>query len=458
MVLGSDAAWEVAWTSLLPGAQFLSVSAALSEAALRGKIEALGAFDHLIWHAPRLSGDCLVDAEARGSGPVLALFRLMKVLIDLGYDRRDLGLTLLTTEAVAVSEAARSDPAHAGVHGLVGSLAKEYPGWRVRLADLPGAVPEVGPVVKQAEAVLSLVANLEGNAAAWRGGGWYQRRQLPLDLPTPAAPLYRSGGVYVVIGGAGGIGEAWSAYMIRRYQAQIVWVGRRMQDAAISERLERLSALGGPAPVYISADAADADALGRVRIQVMERFGAVHGIIHSALVLRDMSLARMDEAAFVAPLSAKVDTTAALARVFAGDALDFVLFFSSIQSFNPFAGQSNYAAGCTFADAAARELDRRWSCPVRIVNWGYWGNVGAVTAPEYRARMARLGIGSIEPPEAMAALEQLLGGPLQQIGFVKLDPARQGQQSGSERLTVYTPETPSMAERLGAYRARPIAV
>ena len=63
---------------------------------------------------------------------------------------------------------------------------------------------------------------------------------------------------------------------------------------------------------------------------------------------------------FEAGLRAKVDTSVQLARVFAGDDLDFVLFFSSIQSFNKAPGQSNYAAGCTFKDALAQYLAQTW--------------------------------------------------------------------------------------------------
>ena len=43
-------------------------------------------------------------------------------------------------------------------------------------------------------------------------------------------------------------------------------------------------------------------------------------------------------------------------RRFGQEALDFVVFFSSLQSFSKAAGQSNYAAGCTFKDAFASRL------------------------------------------------------------------------------------------------------
>ena len=39
--------------------------------------------------------------------------------------------------------------------------------------------------------------------------------------------LYKTEGVYIIIGGAGGIGEVWSEYMIRTYQSRIISNGRR---------------------------------------------------------------------------------------------------------------------------------------------------------------------------------------------------------------------------------------
>ncbi len=172
-----------------------------------------------------------------------------------------------------------------------------------------------------------------------------------------ATPAYRQNGVYVVIGGAGGVGEVWSRFMIEHYQANIVWIGRREYNAAIEEKINTLSRLG-PAPLYISADATDLAALERVRRTVLEIYPAIHGVVHSAIVLRDQSLSRMDESAFRASLSAKVDVSVNMDRVFGNEKLDFMLFFSSIISVVKSPGQSNYAAGCTFKDSFAHKLQQ----------------------------------------------------------------------------------------------------
>jgi hypothetical protein len=89
-----------------------------------------------------------------------------------------------------------------------------------------------------------------------------------------------------------------------------------------------------------------------------------------------------------------------------------------MQSFTKAPGQSNYAAGCCFADAYAYGLrDREYA--VKVMDWGYWGTVGVVATEPYRERMAQMGLGSIQPPEAMAALERLLAGPLDRVAFLK---------------------------------------
>ncbi|WP_236867737.1 hypothetical protein, partial [Brevibacillus laterosporus] len=43
-----------------------------------------------------------------------------------------------------------------------------------------------------------------------------------------------------------------------------------------------------------------------------------------------------------------------------------------------------------------------------------------VASEEYQRRMKSRGVGSIEPPEAMKALEALLIGPMNQLAFAKM--------------------------------------
>ena len=421
-----------------PQAQVLPIDSRDTIEMITEQLEKIGSINHLIWIASpnsikSITEERLIKEQHRG---VLQVFRLIKALLRLGYGAKELGLSLITVQAQPVLKKEMINPAHASVFGLIGSLAKEYQNWKLRIVDLEANTEgKEWPV----NALFTLPFDPQGNPVAYRGGEWYRQKLIPADFTKARLDkkLYKTGGVYVVIGGAGGIGAAWSEYMIRTYQAQIVWLGRRPQDAAIQAKLDQLAGLGS-IPLYITADAADQKSLEQAYQIIKEHYSRIDGIIHAAIVLLDRSLANMDEERFQASLAAKVEVSVRMAQVFQNEPLDFVMFFSSMQSFAKSPGQSNYASGCTFEDAFAHQLALEWSRPVKIINWGYWGSIGVVASAAYQERMAKAGVGSIEPPEAMAALETLLAGPLDQIAFMKTtnSSALEGI-NGEESVVVY---------------------
>ena len=415
VVVGDDEAQYAQLKRHYPRAKRLPASIADTADRAAEELRSAGAIEHIVLLFPgtgftSIDSDSLVIDQQRG---VMAIFRLVKALLKLGFAKKPLGLTVVTCGAQPVFENEAIDPTHAGVHGLVGTLAKEYPGWRVRLVDLQ---PEMRWPLPE---VLALPADSDGNAWAYRYGRWHRQRWVPCAMPEPEQTAFRHNGVYVIIGGAGGIGEAFSEYLIRRYAAQVVWIGLRNRDEVIEEKIDRLAELG-PAPHYISADATDALALERSSADVERRFGTIHGIVHAALLMAGDPLERMDEQRFWRGLAAKIEVSVRMAQAFAHLPLDFVLFFSSIQALEKTPRQANYAAGCTVEDAFAARLGREWKCPVRVVNWGYWGSVGfAAISSGYRNWIAQAGMGSVEPAEGMAALERLLAGPFRQLAFLK---------------------------------------
>ncbi|WP_233281958.1 amino acid adenylation domain-containing protein [Pseudomonas mangiferae] len=422
LVFGATPERREALARLWPDARFARTPVA-SEADCLAELDACEALAEVVWLAPTdddapLEANPSVASQRFGA---LGAFHLIKALLHLHHGRHPVRLLLVTGQAVAVRPGDTCRPTHASVHGLAGSLAKEYPHWQVCLADLADE-----QLAALHQAPFDAVAS--GELLAWRGGQWWRRQlaEVAAQAPDAAAPTYRDGGVYLVIGGAGGIGAAWSRHVVARHRARIVWVGRRPLEQDLEARLDAFTAFslsqGAPAPVYLQADATDAAQLGAVRQQVLDRFGRISGLVHSAIVLEDQGLAAMQASTFSRVLDAKVATSVALATTFRDDAasLDFVLFFSSMMAFSTAAGQSNYAAGCTFADAFADRLRADWPCPVKVINWGYWGSVGSVSDDRYRQRMRALGLGSIEPEEAMQALDRLLQGRLDQLALLKV--------------------------------------
>lgn len=414
LVIGSS---DIQWTAIssyYPKAIRWEAKTEQTIDAIYQSLLHVGEIHHIVWIASDVSLDRIhyKDIIAGQEQGVIQLFRLIKSLFQHHYDRHVLEWTIVTTNTQLVIPAQKVKPIHSSIYGLIGSIAKEIKNWHFRVVDL-----------EQTETIdwqllFSLPTHPDGDVISYRRAQWYQQQLIPVQYTSIQQTAYRKNGVYLVIGGAGGIGEVWSEYMIRHYQAKIIWIGRRDINEQIEASLYRLAQYG-TTPEYISADAADPDDLERVYQKMIKRYSQINGVIHAAIALLDNTMMQMDEERFRGALTAKVNVCASIKHVFQKANLDFVLFFSSINAFAKPAGQSNYAAGCTFKDTFAQYLATRWTCSVKVMNWGYWGSVGTVASRNYRERMLKQGIGSIEPQEAMQALEWLLVSPCQQIGLIK---------------------------------------
>ncbi|WP_309573975.1 SDR family oxidoreductase, partial [Burkholderia humptydooensis] len=375
---------------------------------------------HLLWISaggddPGLDPDALVARQSRG---ILPLFRLLGTLINAGFDSAPLALTVVTRNLHALG-GGHTDVSDAGIVGLAGAVAHEYPHWTVRHWDIDAPAGDDGRFFGGLDAHLAATADADGDVRVHRDGRWYRQRLARVVDEGSAEPAYREGGVYLVIGGAGGLGRTWSRRMIERFGAQIVWLGRRAPNDEIRAHLGALSALGRGGVTYLQADAADPVALKRAHAEIVERFGGLHGIVHAPIVLADRSLAQMDEAQFRLGYDAKLKTCVNLYPLFAREPLDFVLFFSSLNAFSRSAGQSNYVAGCTFADGYARKLGTLLDCDVKVINWGYWGDVGIVAGGRHRERALASGLDSIGAEDGLRAVDALLARPGVQVAYVK---------------------------------------
>ncbi|WP_045506063.1 SDR family NAD(P)-dependent oxidoreductase [Bacillus amyloliquefaciens] len=415
----------------LPNASYYPIRRTDDIASLTRMLEEHKELEQIIWLAPEAEGaDSLKEQERN----VFHVFKLMKALLASGYGERHLDWCFVTANAQPFSDQDSADPSQAAVSGLAGTMAKEYPHWNVRMIDT-----ETDGIWPIGEA-LSLSAGKNGQVWAYRNQQLFERQLIPLDNMPKNGTLYQTGGVYAVIGGAGYLGEAWSEYMIRRYKARVIWLGRSTLNDSIQAKLDRLSEFG-PAPEYISADAADSVSLERAYQLIKERHTKINGVIHSAMDLSEQSLNNMKTEEFKSVLRAKADVSVSMAEVFGREPLDFALFFSSLVAFIHNVKQSHYAAGCAFSDAFAKELDQKWNCPVKVMNWGYWGNSEAAEDGNFIQLMDQIGLGLIEPDAAMEALETLMTMPVDQAAFIHTTkPVAVEGMNERETISVYPPQ------------------
>jgi len=288
---------------------------------------------------------------------------------------RALELTVVANGLVEVAGDEALSPGKALLLGPVRVIPLEYPGARARAVDV--VLPPPGHPRRQ-ELLDRLAAELahppEETVVALRGRRRWVQRFAPVRLEAAGRSGLRQGGVVLVTGGTSGIGLALAEHLARTAGARLALVGRSELPAG-SERLAALESLGAEVLV-IAADVADEQALRAAVQRTVERFGALHGVIHAAGVAGGglIQLKEREEAAKV--LRAKVRGTlvleSVLVPVVADAPLDLWVLCSSLAAVVGGIGQVDYCAANAFLDAFAAA--RR--APVLAIDWDRWREVG----------------------------------------------------------------------------------
>ena len=363
-------------------------------------------------------------AEAQGRG-LFALFGLVRALLAAGYAERALELKVLTPGVHEVVGGEVLQPFAASLGGLAKAVAKEQPKWSVAALDLYGWHKD--PLAAGGEDPVALAAAIRaeprqtrGEDVALRGGRRHVRRLVPAELPAAgAASGLRTGGCYLIVGGLGSVGFETARHLARRHRARLVLMGRSPLDDAKRARIRELETLGAEV-LHVAADASGEAGLREALARGRERFGPLHGVFHSAMVYYEARIEEQDERAFRAAVAAKLESLVWLHALLKDAPPDFLMVYSSAQSFTANAGRGHYSAGCLAEDAWAAAIRDTVAYPVKVVNWGYWRVEGIDTA-EHRDALAAQGVRLIEAEEGMDAMCRVLAGPVNQALALKVD-------------------------------------
>ncbi|WP_155349073.1 type I polyketide synthase [Acrocarpospora pleiomorpha] len=296
------------------------------------------------------------------------LVALARAAGESGIDAWSLDVAVSGTQEVFPGEVANPDGSTLIGPSLV--IPLEYPRVATRFIDVDtpaGLVAELGR--PQTDRIVAL-----------RRG----RRYLPgyETMATPETTPLREGGVYLITGGLGGIALGLAERLARDAKARLVLLGRTGlagEGEAASRRSAQVQAirdLGGEVEIVVG-DVADPAAVQRAVDTAIERFGALHGVLHAA-GLPAMGLMQFKRPPELdAVLAPKIAGTLALAealRIGEPDeiGLDFLALFSSITSATGGGpGQVDYCAANAYLDGYAQRLAATGRNVVSI-DWGEW--------------------------------------------------------------------------------------
>lgn len=203
---------------------------------------------------------------------------------------------------------------------------------------------------------------------------WTSDAQVPV-IRSPAPPLNLGQGVFLLVGGMGGLGRSIARFLVAHGARKFCFLSRSAGTSAGARHLLEELAEHGAQSRVIACDVSDAASLAAALNQCKAELGPIRGVFQCAAVLRDALFAKMAYDDWTGSTRSKVQGSQNLS-----DALPDVDFFILLSSFAGVfgnRGQANYAAGCAFQDALAAT---RRSCGQSAVSvdLGVMRDVGAL--------------------------------------------------------------------------------
>lgn len=404
--------WHV--VRVTPGAQYATVSdgwytlhptQTSDYVALLQALENQGHYPQMIVHLWRVDdAAATLDLPTTAAGLALGFSSLLALAQALGSRAAALRLYVITNNMQSVQGDEVICPEKATVLGPVKVLPQEQPNIQTVSIDL--CLP-TELAARQQPWIDQLVAELSAPPAsaqviAYRGKHRWEQTFRPLRLEgqtTPGAPSpsacppskVRSGGVYLITGGLGGVGLELAEYLAA-YQTKLILLGRsdflpraawpvwlENHDAydKVSVqicKIQRLEAAGAEV-MLLQADVTDMAQMQAAVAQISDRFGALHGVIHAAGLTSGGLIVgkKVDDVAKI--LAPKVQGTLILHAVLRERPLDFLVLCSSLSAIFTALGQVDYTAATAYLDAFAQRL----ADPVTVsINWDAWHEVHAL--------------------------------------------------------------------------------
>ncbi|WP_016952040.1 type I polyketide synthase [Anabaena sp. PCC 7108] len=182
-------------------------------------------------------------------------------------------------------------------------------------------------------------------------------------------------------------GEKPSPIMVqKKYQA--ISAQREIQNT-----LKAIEKAGGKAE-YLSVDVTERVLLQEKLAPVIERLGAITGIIHGAGNLADKRIEKKSIQDFETVYAAKVKGLENLLHCVPPSQLQYLVLFSSVVGFYGNVGQSDYAIANEILNKSAHLIKLNHpDCHVVAINWGPWDS--GMVSPELKKAFAERGIETI---------------------------------------------------------------
>ncbi len=307
-----------------------------------------------------------------------------------------LDITVVTHELYQVTDMERVLPEKATILGICKVAPQEYTNLSCNIIDVSLSRPDCQDDDWLADCVLAECLSTDKNrpAVAYRGRRRWLQTFHALDRGAIAHQdaLIRPKGVYLIVGGLGEIGSAFSQELARSVRANLIltgrtelperelwasWLADHEEEDPVSYKIRRIQELEacGSQVLYVPADVTRRAEMEMAVGRAIKQFGVIHGVVYSAgAVNRQLfkPVKDTDLASIEAQFAVRVQGLNILQDVLRDQRLDFCILTSSLASLVGGLGLAGYGAASAFMDAFACRHNQTSPEPWLSVDWDGW--------------------------------------------------------------------------------------
>ncbi|XDV25919.1 hypothetical protein PO909_029745 [Leuciscus waleckii] len=225
----------------------------------------------------------------------------------------------------------------------------------------------------------------------------------------PKRSLFKKNAVYIVTGGLTGLGFETVKFIAQKGGGNIVILSRSNPIPQMQQELSQFSRNWGSVIKSLPCDVSVSEQVDQTIVNIGKLFPSspIKGVFHSAVVLHDGLIERLDKSLYEKVMRPKVNGVINLHRATIQCNLDYFVCYSSISAFIGNASQTNYAAANTFMDTFC-QYRRNIGLSGQSINWGALNLGLLLNKVHFQRFLEAKGIMLLEIPEIHESLEQCL--------------------------------------------------
>lgn len=317
-------------------------------------------------------------------------------LYSLFYLSKALAKTLISGEiklfllSYCTSEATGNEklikPENVAMFGLGKIIERENPEIRCKCIDVDDNF--------SIENIYAEFQDFKNGQVAYRDGKRYIEEFREVDLSDNKLKheyKIRDTGVYIITGGAGGIGLEVAKYLSSRNKVKLAFINRskmperenwedivaQNEDRKLLSKIYAVQSIekNGSEVVCYSADVSNFNEMEGIINELRLRYGKINGIIHGAGVPPYGFISDKSIKSFSRVIGPKIQGAWILDQLTQDDELDFLVMFSSVAAIFGAPGQGDYTAANLYLDSFASLLNKRGRRALTI-DWVQWLETG----------------------------------------------------------------------------------